>query len=107
MHHSETAKPPSAKGGPKNSSSIGIADVPENKLREQTPQEAIGALRRDFVAEALRVVAIKAAQAADDVFLGDDHGAEREIRLAISHLRVGSAAFRELQNSLSQLEAER
>jgi hypothetical protein len=110
VHHSETAKPPSVKGGPGNLSSIGFADVSENKLGEHAPQEAITALRRDFTAEALRVVAIKAAHAADDVLLGDDHGAEREIRLAISHLREGSAAFRELQDSISARvsgEAER
>jgi hypothetical protein len=110
MHHSETAKPPSAKGGPGILSSICVGDGSENKPREHTPQEAIAAHRRDFAAEALRVVAIQAAHAADDVLLGDDHGAEREIRLAISHLRAGSAAFRELQDSISHRisgEAER
>jgi hypothetical protein len=85
-------------------------DVRDNVSNAKKVQEIIAHLQRDFAAEALRVVAIKAAHAADDVMLGDDHGAEREIRLAISHLRAGSAAFRELRDSIGHRvsgEAER
>ena len=78
-------------------------DSSENTHSQSKPQEAITALRRDFAAEALRVASIKAVHAADNVLLGDDVGAEREIRLAISHLGAGSAAFLKLQNSIDCL----
>jgi hypothetical protein len=42
--------------------------------------------------------AIKAAQAA--VALGDDVGAKRDMRLAISYVRSGAATFREMQRSI-------
>jgi hypothetical protein len=60
-------------------------------------QETITALRRDFVAEALRIVAVKASHAADDVDLGDDIAVEREVALIISHVRAAAATFREMQ----------
>ena len=82
-----------------NSSSV-TADYSENIHSQSAPQEATAALQRDFIAEALRVAAVKAAHAADDVLLRDDVGAEREIRLAISHLRAGSSAFRKLQGTI-------
>ncbi len=85
-------------------SSIGVGDVPENNLGKRAPQEVIAALRRDFVAKALRVAAIKASHAADDILLGDDHGAEREIRLAISHLRSGAAAYGAIRCVIAALE---
>jgi hypothetical protein len=85
-----------------NSSSV-TADVSENIHSQSAPQEATAALQRDFIAEALRVASLKAAHAADDVLLGDDVGAEREIRPAISHLGAGSAAFRKLENSIDCL----
>jgi hypothetical protein len=68
------------------------------QLTEKKPkiQAAIAALKRDFAAEALAIAAVKASHAADDILLGDDLGAERGIRLAISHLRAGAAAFREI-----------
>jgi hypothetical protein len=75
--------------------------------KDHLAQEAIAHLQRDFAAEALRVAAIKAAHAADDVLLSDDVGAEREIRMAISHLRAGSAAFREMQGAIEGSAASR
>ena len=97
-HTSETL--PRATAGSGYSSSIGVGDGSENKPGEHTAQEATAALQRDFIAEALRVASIKAAHAADDVLLGDDVGAEREIRQAFSHLRAGSSAFRKLQGTI-------
>ena len=89
-----------------NSSSV-TADGSENIHSQSAPQEATAALQRDFIAEALRVASIKAAHAADDVLLGDDVGAEREIRQAISHLRAGSATFREMQGAFEGSAASR
>ena len=60
-------------------------------------QETITALRRDFVAEALRIVAVKASHAADDIELGDDCCAERGISIIIAHVKEAAATFRELQ----------
>jgi mevalonate pyrophosphate decarboxylase len=84
-----------------NSSSV-TADRSEN-----IHSQATAALQRDFIAEALRVASIKAAHAAEDVLLGDDVGAEREIRQAISHLRAGSATFREMQGAFEGSAASR
>jgi hypothetical protein len=88
-----------------NSSSV-TADGSENIHSHSAPQEATVALQRDFIAEALRVASIKAAHAADDLLLGDDVGAEREIRLVISHLRAGAAAFREMQGTIEGIADE-
>jgi hypothetical protein len=55
----------------------------------------VAALHREFVGECLRVAAIKASHASDNVLLGDDINAERDIRLAISHLKEAAKAFRE------------
>ena len=65
-------------------------------------QETITALRRDFVAEALRVVAVKASHAADGVDLGDDIAVERGISIVISHVREAAATFREMQREAGQ-----
>jgi hypothetical protein len=98
----EKTMPSKENGAP----AVATQDGPNIKLNASKPiepsptiQRAIAALQRDFAAEALRIAAIKAAHASDDVLLGDDPSAERAIRLAISHLRAGAAAFRELQNS--------
>jgi hypothetical protein len=95
-----------APAGPRNEppkTSCLSADGCENKPGENAGQEAIATLQGEFSAEALRVAAIKAAHAADDVLLGDDVGAEREIRQAISHLRAGSATFREMQGTIESI----
>jgi hypothetical protein len=52
---------------------------------------------REFIAECLRIVSLKAAHAADNVWLADDLTAERDIELAISNLREGARTFREMQ----------
>jgi hypothetical protein len=82
-------------GSDPQKSSCLAADGSENSHSQPAPQETPAALQRDFAAEALHVAAIKAAHAADNVLIGDDVGAERDICLAISHVRAGATAFRE------------
>jgi hypothetical protein len=60
-------------------------------------KQVISALRRDFVCEALRIVAVKAAHAADDIEIGDDIAVERGISLTITHLKAAAAEFRQMQ----------
>jgi hypothetical protein len=82
MRAPESVRPaPAGPGNEPPKTSCLSVDGPENKLGEQAAQEAT------------------AAHAADEVLLGDDVGAEREIRLAISHLRSGAAAFRKMQGT--------
>jgi hypothetical protein len=108
MRAPESARPaPAGPGNEPPKTSCLSVDGPENKLGEQAAQEATAALHRDFIAEALHIASIKAAHAADDVLLGDDVGAEREIRQAISHLRAGSATFREMQGAFEGSAASR
>jgi hypothetical protein len=103
-HTSETL--PRATAGSGYSSSIGVGDGSENKPGEHTAQEATAALQRDFIAEALRVASIKAANAADDIDIRDDDCAERGIRLAIAHLRAAAATFREMQGTIEGIADE-
>jgi len=56
----------------------------------------------EFAAEALRVAAIKCAHASDDLLIGDDLSAERNIKIAISHLREGSKAFKEMKLAIGK-----
>jgi hypothetical protein len=58
---------------------------------------AIVDLHRDFVAECLRIAAIKAAHGADNILLGDDLNAERDIRISFENIREASKAFHEWQ----------
>lgn len=95
----QNAETPPGRAGLLDINSVAGNDI-ENSLKPVHVQEEIAALQREFAAETLRVAAIKATHAADDVSLGDDVGAEREIRLAVSHLQAGSAAFREMQRSI-------
>ncbi len=71
--------------------------TPETSKRPARVQEAIAALKREFVAECLRIAAIKASHAADNVEIGDDLCAERDIRLAVENVREAARAFRELE----------
>jgi hypothetical protein len=73
----------------------------QNSTKSAQKKQAIAALRRDFAAEALRVVALKASHAADDIALGDDVGAERGISIVIAHVKEAAAVFRELQRGAS------
>jgi hypothetical protein len=80
---------------------IAEADT-QSKAPSAASAGAIAALQRDFIAEALRIAAVKAAHAADDIELGDDIAVERSIGLAISHLKQAASAFRELQREAPQ-----
>jgi hypothetical protein len=89
----------------------GCENRPDTNQTAQSPQERNVAdakrdLLRSFTAEALRIAAMKAAHAADDVEIGDDDGAERSIRIAIGHLKEGAAAFRKMQAALDASAAE-
>jgi hypothetical protein len=53
-------------------------------------------LLREFIAECLRIAAVKASHGADNVMLLDDLNAERDIRIAVDNLREAAEAFREL-----------
>ena len=64
-------------------------------------QAEIVAMQRDYIAEALRIAALKAAHAADDIEIGDDAVAERGITLAIQNLREVASAFRQLRRMVS------
>jgi hypothetical protein len=68
----------------------------QNPTKSALKKQAIADLRRDFIAEALRIVVLKAGHAGDDVLIGDDIAAERSIRLAISHLKEAAKTFREM-----------
>jgi hypothetical protein len=68
-------------------------------------QQTIAALQREFVGEALRIAATKAAHAADDLAIGDDLSAERAIRISILNLREAAAAFRHLEALTSAIDA--
>lgn len=78
-------------------SKCGEAFGNSESTKDTTTKQAISALKRDFVAEALRVAAVKANHASDDVLIGDDLGAERGIRILISHVKEAAAIFREMQ----------
>jgi len=71
-----------------------LGDIPPKPLHVQ---ETIASLQREFVCEALRIAALKAWHAADDVEIGDDDCAERGIRIAIQNLREAAPGFRQLQ----------
>lgn len=62
-------------------------------------------MQRDFIAEALRIAAVKAVHAADDLALGDDASAERGIRIAILNLREAATGFRQLEALVAAIEA--
>jgi hypothetical protein len=85
---------PPGRAGLLDINSVAGSDV-ESSQKHVHVQEAIAALRRDFAAEALRVAAIKALHAADNITLGDD--GERGIQIAIQNLREAATAFRQLQ----------
>ena len=72
------------------------ADVPENVTNPISTHEAIAGLTRDFAIEALRVTAVKSANAANNLEVGYEPGAEREIRIAIAHLQQVAATFHEM-----------
>jgi hypothetical protein len=72
------------------------ADGAEINKRPAHVQEAIATLKCEFIAECLRIVALKASHGADNIEIGDRLNAERDIRLAVENLREAARAFREL-----------
>jgi len=79
------------------------SSITPNPREKQAPSAAsagaIAALQRDFIAECLRVVALKASHAADDIELGDDLCAERGISIIIAHVKQAGSTFREMQKA--------
>jgi hypothetical protein len=54
--------------------------------------DLLAAAKRDFIAECLRIAAIKASHGAENILIGDDLNTERDIRLAIANLREAARA---------------
>lgn len=95
----DMTKPPPGLGlaGADNTTFLGSNDADENAPKAARVSRAIALLKREFIAEALRVAAVKASHGADNLDIGDDLTAERDIRLAVEHLREAAKAFRELE----------
>jgi hypothetical protein len=97
----DTKPPPTlAGGGLQKASFPGGIDGPASKAIAANSQAAFMGLRREFACEALRIAAVKALHAADDIEIGDDYAAERELGVAVAHMRESAKAFRELQATL-------
>jgi hypothetical protein len=91
---------PGARGGGaglNKCSSFGGKNIPVNSRPNPQAQAAIADLHREFIAECLRIAAIKAAHGADNISLGDDLNAERDIRISVENIREAAKAFREWQ----------
>jgi hypothetical protein len=72
----------------------------QQTIKSAEKKQAIADLRRDFVIEVLRIAAVKAAHAADDIEIGDDIAVERGISIVIAHVKEAAAAFREMQREV-------
>jgi hypothetical protein len=90
------ANPPLEAAGA-GTSLLGGSDSPVNNKKPSANQAAIADLRRDFIAECLRIAAIKAVHAADNIEIRDDVCAERDIRFVVDHVREAAASFRALE----------
>ena len=73
-----------------------LENAPINAPKAAHVQATIAGLKREFIAECLRIAALKASHGADNVELGDDLAGERDITLAVEHIREAGRAFREL-----------
>jgi hypothetical protein len=82
-------------GGLETSVCLAASDGSVNTKPNPQTQAAIADLHREFIAECLKIVAMKASHGADNVLLGDDLNAERDIHLAIEKIREASKAFHE------------
>jgi hypothetical protein len=76
---------------------LGGENVPLNSRPTPPAQAAILDLHREFIAECLRVAAVKASHGADNILLGDDLNAKRDIRISVENIREAAKAFRELR----------
>jgi hypothetical protein len=81
------------------------ADGSEHSHKSPHVQQTISALQREFVCECLRIAAIKASHAADDLEIGDDTAAERELAVAVQNMREAASGFRLLQQALAARDA--
>jgi len=97
----EKARPRGEAGRAKNCSLRTSRSDPNDSQKAPAVQASIADLRREFIAECLRVTAIKAAHGADNVMLADDVNAERDIRIAIEHLREAASSFGALEKSMA------
>ncbi len=102
MRRIETTKPPSAKGGPGNLSSIGVGDSTENASKAHVAQARIELIRDDIAAT------VSALQAALDCALAmhaaqDDCGLTYALRRAAAYWQSVSSSAKEL----AAIEGER
>jgi hypothetical protein len=72
-------------GGDGNNNQTSYSASPAQGQNGASPavRAAMADLHRDFVAESLRVASIKAVHGVDNIALGDDLNAERDIRIAV------------------------
>jgi hypothetical protein len=80
-------------------------DDPQTTKLAPKKQEAIADLQRQFISECLRIAALKATHAADDIEIGDDACAGRSIRIAILNMREAATGFRQLEALAAAIEA--
>jgi hypothetical protein len=80
-------------------------DDPQTTKLAPKKQAAIADLQREFIAECLRIAALKATHAADDIEIGDDACAGRSIRIAILNMREAATGFRQLEALAAAIEA--
>jgi hypothetical protein len=93
--HEEARAP--TKGASPNNNRLSNNDQKHLTQTEYQKQAVIIDLKREFVAECLRVVALKASHGADNIELADDLNVERDIRLAVANLKEAAQAFREIE----------
>jgi hypothetical protein len=81
----------------------------ENQLRKALGEDqtveggkcaAIDDLKVHFVAECLKIAAIKAAHGSDNILIGDWLNCERDIRLAVENLREASRSFSKAERQI-------
>jgi len=89
-----------AAAGSKNIDPLAALDTQETNQTPFAAQEGISRLQREFTEEALRIAGLKANHAADNLAIGDDLCAERDIAIAIAHLQEAASTFRTMQRQL-------
>jgi hypothetical protein len=97
-----TESPPALDAdGPSGNAFPGRNCNPESNANPTGVQAKLIALKREFVSECLRIAALKASHGADNVELGDDFNAERDLRIATKHIREATRSFREIRSTAS------
>jgi hypothetical protein len=87
MPHTHESPPALDADGLSGNAIPGRSCTPESNRNPSRVQEALAALKREFVAERLRIAALKASHGADSVELGDDLNAERDLRIAAKNIK--------------------